>query len=212
MMFLATVSLVFSALALARAAPVAPAVTVCRMLSLSTNRFLTINADGQVTANGDGEFSKQVHCMYYSRYCKAASFFNVFVALRTSVYYICTVILYLGSEESQFYVEFMPGEENTITIQSVKSEKPCFLVYEDGQFKGASMGNDEFVVENVGNGLVSFRLANPPKENASGLGSGELDIIEEATNYYLGFSGPNSEPDVYTSNANVETIFRVFHS
>lgn len=106
---------------------------------------------------------------------------------------------------------------NHARLQSVKTEKPCFLVFEDGEFKGGqpSRGNDEFEMIQIGKDSVALRVVNPPaadKMEGSGVGSGEKDTSEEVSDYYLGFSSATSKPTVYSTADDAATHFFVIHS
>lgn len=113
---------------------------------------------------------------------------------------------------------FLPGKEDHVRIQSVKTEKICYLVFEDGEFKGGqpSNGNDKFEIIEIGRHGVAIRVANPPAEDSmegSGLASGETDISdsEALIDYYLGFSDEDSKPTPY-STTDLATHFIVFHT
>lgn len=116
-------------------------------------------------------------------------------------------------------MKFLPGKENHVRIQSVKTEKPCYLIFEDGEFKGGqtSNGNDEFEVIEIGRNRVALRVVNPPAEDSmegSGLASGEPDSSdsEAVSDHYLGFSNADSKAMPYSTTDFTATHFIVFHS
>ena len=110
-----------------------------------------------------------------------------------------------GSPESTLYVYSLP--DNQLRIQSIKTEKPCFLVFENGQFKGGQPmdGNDLFEMVRVGPNSVALRVVNPKQ------GSGHSDKLSANSDCYLGFSDVTSEPTCYESTDFAATRFTIYH-
>ena len=131
--------------------------------------------------------------------------------------------------ETNLFVQYLVG--NRLRIESVKTEKQCFLVYEDGAFKGGSPvnGNDQFQMVRVAGNIVALRVINPhvttttttDEGSASASGSGETSAVqdidseeaasEEPEECYLGFSREHSEPKCYSSTEFAATRFLIIH-
>ena len=110
-----------------------------------------------------------------------------------------------GFPESTLYVDSLP--DNQLRIQSATTEKPCFLVLENGKFKGSQPmdGNDLFEMVRVGPNSVALRVVNPKQ------GSGDSDKLSANSDCYLGFSDVNSEPTCYESREFAATRFTIYH-
>ena len=130
---------------------------------------------------------------------------------------------HFGAQETNLYVQTIG--DNLIRIESVKTDldKPCFLTYENGMFKGGQPQNGNEIFEKVrvgerGSNMFALRVVNTqPSESASSSASGSGEVPEEAAeeaaseDCFIGFSSSNSEPKCYSSTKFAETTFVFIH-
>ena len=88
-----------------------------------------------------------------------------------------TIFTFIEHPQSQIKVHYLA--DNKVRLQHMVESKDCFLVYENGQFRGSTPvgGNELFQLERVGAyevlKLVNYRLLE--EESSSGSGAGETN-------------------------------------
>ena len=87
--------------------------------------------------------------------------------------------LYTDDEETSINVEYLAG--NHVRLQYVMPNKDCYLVFENGQFRGSNpkMGNELFEMEEVGSSYA-LRLVNYDTASA-GMGANETNMTSEGS-------------------------------
>ena len=107
----------------------------------------------------------------------------------------------IQTPETDLSIEYLIN--NQLRIQSVSSEKRCYLIFENGKFQGGepSDGNEVFEMVTVRGNTVALRVVNMQQ------GSGSGDSGESASDCYLGFPDIKSEPKCYESREYAATRF-----
>ncbi|CAI7991166.1 hypothetical protein GBAR_LOCUS638 [Geodia barretti] len=100
-----------------------------------------------------------------------------------------------GSPEANLFVYYL--SDNMIQLKSANPEKECYLVFEDGEFRAGKADDKNSIFEVVG------------QDERGSVGQVALRPVT-ATDCYLGFSNPESEPACYPSTELAATRLGIF--